>query len=311
MFNQPLRDRMLTLVCIFFAFTGHLSAQSQRPVVVLIHGRDQGKRREADVKKEFVDALFLGLQRARLENIVQADDVKFVWYGDIYADDGVDRTCPYVQTVPPAERSARQSLSDAVRRFLVSAVSNVPGLEHSLSDILIHDTEEYLSRANFRCATDKRLTQILDAARTRQQPVIIAAHSMGSLVTFSVLRRFDVEGEVGVAQVVTMGSQLGMNEVLRALDGSHASIPVKVPISIQHWTNLVAKGDLLALRQSGFFDASNPQRKPVDTEVDNGNQSPHSAVLYIRQSITARTIARAFCDASTGSGKPAGCNALR
>jgi len=144
-----------------------------------------------------------------------------------------DRTCPFVQTVPPVEQNARQSLSDAFRRFLVSAAGSVPGLERGLSDLLIHDTEEYLGKANFRCATDKRLASILNEARARQQPVLIAAHSMGSLVTFSVRRRLDVDGQISVAHLVTMGSQLGMNEVLRALDGSHTSIPVKVPISIQ------------------------------------------------------------------------------
>lgn len=100
-----------------------------------------------------------------------------------------------------------------------------------------------------------------------------------------------MDGQISVAHLVTMGSQLGMNEVLRALDGSHTSIPVKVPISIQRWTNLVAKGDLLALRQSGFFDATDPQRKPADTEVDNGNQHPHDAASYLQQRLAARTIA--------------------
>jgi hypothetical protein len=311
MFCSLASRRLLLFVCTTLILAGPSYAQPPRPVVVLIHGRDQGKRKEADVRKEFVDGFFAGLQTAGLQNIVGTGDVKFVWYGDIYADDGVDRTCPFVQTVPPAEQNARQSLSDAVRRFLVSAAASVPGLERGLSDLLIHDTEEYLGKANFRCATDKRLASILNEAHARQQPVIIAAHSMGSLVTFSVLRRLDVDGQISVAHLVTMGSQLGMNEVLRALDGSHTSIPVKVPISIQRWTNLVAKGDLLALRQSGFFDATDPQRKPADTEVDNGNQHPHDAASYLRQRLAARTIAKAFCDSFPGAARPSGCSALR
>jgi hypothetical protein len=281
-----------------------------RPVVVLIHGRDQGKRLEADVKKEWLDAFTQGMKQAGFSGLISLADVEFVWYGDIYADDGVDRTCPYVQAVPPNEQAQRQQLSDAVRRFLVSAASKIPGLETRLSDILIHDTEQYLSQANYRCATDQRLVKVLDQAHAQNRPVILVAHSMGTLVSYSVLRRYDVSGPLPVIQFVTMGSQLGLNEVLRSLDGSHTSIPVKVPISIQHWSNIVAKGDFLALNQKGFFEASKVEREPTDFSVDNGKATPHSSSLYLGQHTVATSIARAYCTSLSPAMKPAACSSL-
>jgi hypothetical protein len=306
------RVRMRLLVGFVYVSAWSTSACAQpamgRPIVVLIHGRDQGKRLEADVKKEWLDAFSQGMKQASLPHLVPSSDVEFVWYGDIYADDGVDRTCPYVQAIPPPEQATRQELSDAVRRFLVSVVSKIPGLETKLADILVHDTEQYLSKANYRCATDQRLVKILDQAHSQNRPVILVAHSMGTLVSFSVLRRYDVSGGVPIVQFVTMGSQLGLNEVLRSLDGSHTSIPVKVPISIQRWANVDAKGDLMALRQKGFFDATKVEREPADVDVDNGSKTPHSSTLYLEQHVVTSTIARAYCAAFPSVAKPADCS---
>lgn len=147
-----------------------------------------------------------------------------------------------------------------------------------LSKGFVRDTAAYFFDPAQRKAMQQRLIDVLDAKADR--PVVLIAHSQGTLIAYDVLRQLNDRTPSGkaldIALFVTLGSPLGIDEIQRKL--TH---PLVVPNGVRAWANFADPFDPVALDKGlrGEFRGDIVVR---DTLVHNpvlGN--PHSAIGYL------------------------------
>jgi alpha-beta hydrolase superfamily lysophospholipase len=172
----------------------------------------------------------------------------------------------------------------------------------------------YLGDRWRRCAVDRRLESALARAAREQRPVILVAHSFGSLVAYSYLRgdRFHTSSSTSSAssappihRYVTLGSMLGIPELQELLLGRVG--PLSLPKGVRSWVNVRHTGDPFAAPL--VVDTASGSRRgsaPIREVVTSGNAvDPHDIVTYLRDPVTARAIAWAWCDAGGKAHAPA------
>lgn len=140
-----------------------------RPLVVLIHGRDQMQKSNADLEKEWLPALKSGLARIGRAGLLQPGDAEMVFYQDIYRSDTA--VCPadalvLEQRLTPLRASlaaARRESDEAAERaaFAQAAFRRTDQMSRAglYSAEAVRDAE-----AQYRVASD-----VATAARSKAQ----------------------------------------------------------------------------------------------------------------------------------------------
>jgi hypothetical protein len=275
-----------------------------RPVILLVHGRGMVDRDSATTRKLWVDALKSGLATVTRDAAITERDVRVVWYADVL-DPRSTAGCEYDRNDPRARREATQ---DPDLRSFVSLAGNLIG---SLTGLLadtgmsvqlrgLASDAAFLSDARKRCASEQRVSDAIDRARREGRPVILVAHSLGSLVAYDYLSaRHD---SVLVDRFLTIGSMLGSPELRRLLIGGDSTDTLSKPASAKTWINIFNEKDPIAGPVSlGHDVATNP---PPD-EPD-----PHEMVGYLRGAVTAQEVLDGWCAAFHTTNRPRGCGAL-
>ena len=180
------------------------------------------------------------------------------------------------------DRIGRQVLDDVI-------------IEHRLEDLWGYH-EDIL----FRQAARDRLREAF--ARHSGRPLLLAAHSMGALIAYDVLRLLEREGcRPQVAHFVTLGAPLGLAEIQHRLAAEHGDL--RVPEAVARWSNLGDREDVATvgtvLAESYAPNAAGVG--VVDCPVINayrrprGGANPHKSYGYLRTPQFSRAVA-AFLD---------------
>lgn len=177
----------------------------------------------------------------------------------------------------------------------------LPGVGDSIFNWLtarfIQDTSAYFHEPAVRQAIQSRFVDALELAVRPARPggpplpVILVAHSQGSIIAYDVLTALSGRTPSGLpldlVALVTFGSPLGIDEVQRKLAGAGPSAPYgTVPAGVRAWTNLADPFDPVALDKTlaGEFQAPDPARPVHVHDVAVRNKvfwNPHSAVGYL------------------------------
>jgi hypothetical protein len=275
-----------------------------RPVILLVHGRGMVDRDSAAMRKLWLAALISGLKTVTPVSVVAERDVRVVWYADVL-DPRSNAGCDYDRGDVRVHRDATQ---DPDLKAFASVAGNLIG---SLSS-LVADTEmtaqlrglasdaAFLSDARKRCASERRLADAIDRARRQGRPIILIAHSLGSLVAYDYLSsRTD---SVLVSRFMTIGSMLGSPELRRLVIGGDSTDVLSKPASAKEWINIFNEEDPIAGPVSLGHDV--PANPPAD-EPD-----PHEMVGYLRGSIVAKEVLNGWCAAFETTSCPPGCKEL-
>ena len=135
------------------------------------------------------------------------------------------------------------------------------------------------------------------------RPVLLMAHSMGSVIAFDTLWEMTHNGidHVDVDLFLTMGSPLGQDYIQKRINGNSASGRQRYPGNVRHWKNLSAVGDLTAIDPWLANDFSEMLTLGlVDTFHDkeiysafryDGAQNVHSEYGYLANEMTAEIVA--------------------
>ncbi len=142
----------------------------------------------------------------------------------------------------------------------------------------------------------------LRAAQASGRPILLIAHSMGSVIAFETLwqlSRVDRHA-VDIDTLLTMGSPLGQHYIQKRIKGHEAIGPVRFPSNIRRWINLSAVGDLTAIDPTlrndfgpmleyGLLECID-DRKVSNWFRLNGELNPHSEFGYLVNEITASVV---------------------
>jgi hypothetical protein len=279
-----------------------------RPIVLLLHGRGQTGRDTAEIREEWQRALETGVSKLTQRPLIGPGDVRLVWYADILD--------PASSTGCEADRRAQrrrtgeddgdilQLLLGVTSTLFTSLYESMPEESRFSMRTLVGDVL-YLGDRWKRCAVEQRLESALAQATREGRPIVLVAHSFGSLVAYSYLRADRAHSSSGTPTIhryVTLGSMLGIPELQELLLGRAG--PLSRPEGVRSWVNVRHVRDPFA---APLADSTTGKRSATIRDVVTSGDAvdPHDIVAYLRDSVTARAIAWAWCDAGGKAYSPA------
>jgi hypothetical protein len=262
---------------------------------------------------KWTEALRKGSENAGQE--FPADlDIRLPYYGQIlddlasgrYSDPAIDDQGEPDEQAQPGIKSFWRKLGDEYlqklhmdkeKRLLnkqpIEALMRVfdkvaPGVSRQTIREFVRDVWAYLARPGIQDEINSIVAQEL----TEQQPAIVVAHSLGSVVAYQILRTD--RRNLTVPLYVTLGSPLGIGGIREQL------LPLRFPQPIEAWYNARDKADYVALNSldeqhfGGFVGKKTPNKIENYDEVEHGTADPHDVAGYLSDPTVARTILKAL-----------------
>jgi len=179
----------------------------------------------------------------------------------------------------------------------------IPHFANERTELHLRDLRRYVNDDNGIAEHTRRMLKVpLRAATEGHHPVLLMAHSMGSVISYDALWEMSHNNRdhVLVDLLLTMGSPLGQRYLQKRIKGSTASGTERYPNNIRHWKNLSAVGDLTAIDPwlsndfrevlhldlvESFEDALLYNHFRLD-----GALNVHSEYGYLVNELTARTV---------------------
>lgn len=283
--------RTLAVLALSATLVGAQQDDRGRPVVLLLHGRGMLDRDTAETRKLWFDGLNAGAKRLANGELVTSRDVRLVWYADVL-DPRSSESCVYESGDPRARRDAK---TDPELKGFVSIVGNLMGAlttfvadnESATQLRALAGDAQFLSDARKRCASARRLSDAIDRAQREGRPVILVAHSLGSVLAYDYL---STRRDTGVVQrLVSIGSMLGSTELRRLLIGGDSTDTFEVPRSVKSWFNIRNEGDPFAA-PIGFG-------RDIITAGPSDEPDKHEMTGYLRGEAGAVAILAGWCEA--------------
>jgi hypothetical protein len=104
---------------------------------------------------------------------------------------------------------------------------------------------------NIACEIRELLKKVLRPIIAKNEPVLIIAHSLGSVIVYDTLWELTYEEKLqGKVDLLTIGSPLGMHYVRRHLLGMNGKGKISYPKLIRQWINISSEGDIIALERN-------------------------------------------------------------
>jgi endonuclease G len=278
-----------------------------RPLLLFLHGRGQLGRDTAEIRAEWQASLETGVSKLTDRPLFSSTDVRLIWYADVL--DPRSSTGCDAETRSPSQGSNEddgdilQLLLGVTSTLFTSLYESIPDDSRSAMRSLVGDVL-YLGDRWKRCAVERRLESALAQAAREGRPVILIAHSFGSLVAYSYLRTSHARiptATPAVHRYVTLGSMLGIPELRELLLGRAGSL--SLPARVRSWVNVRHVRDPFA---APLADSAQTGRTAIREVTTSGDAlDPHDIVTYLRDPVATRAIAWAWCDAGGSAYSPA------
>jgi hypothetical protein len=215
--------------------------------------------------------------------------------------------------ITQAEATARDkaeasSWERRLARWVFSAADVMPFLiPHITNDRLelhLRDLRRYQRNQNDIAEHTRQMLKMpLRSAAESGRPVLLIAHSMGSVIAWDSLWQMshNERDHVRINTLLTMGSPLGQRFVQRRLQGFREEGGERYPLGIDRWVNLAAVGDLTAVDPELAVDFGAMVERGLVSTIDDrelhnffrldGVLNVHAEYGYLANSVTAGIVA--------------------
>lgn len=183
----------------------------------------------------------------------------------------------------------------------VEAKTGVTTVDDLILEYRFDDLWHYHSEAAFARAVRERVCA--EIARHAEKPMLLVAHSMGSIIAYDCLRLLEREApSLKVAHLVTLGSPLGLGDVKLKVAAEFGA--TRVPNNVGQWTNMADRRDLAAVAGALACDYPANDHGVAIRDVPvvnsyirpNGEANHHKSYGYLRTPEFSR-IVRQFAPA--------------
>jgi len=179
----------------------------------------------------------------------------------------------------------------------------IPHVASERMEVHLRDLRRYVHDDNGIAAHARRMLKVpLQAATLAHRPVLLIAHSMGSVIAYDSLWELSHDGHdhAQVDLLLTMGSPLGQRYMQKRLKGATKSGYGRYPNNIRRWKNLAAVGDLTSLDRQlvndfaemlelGLVEYLDDEAVTTHYRLD-GELNVHAEYGYLVNEKTAHTI---------------------
>lgn len=285
--------------------------------LVLVHGRSQQGKDPVQLKEQWVSALREGLQKQGLD-LPAAVEVILPFYGDRLDEFAKQFDIPLSEDittrggdVAPEYLEFRADMLEAFRQragitdeqvdaeygnnpkpkgpqnwewvqaILRALDKHVPGMSDGTLELFTRDVFLYIKRVGVHTEIDRIVTAALST-----EPTVVISHSLGTVVSYSVLR--SDPRALKVPLYVTLGSPLGVRSIRNELR------PLKFPAPASAWYNAFDERDVVALYP---LNAKNfPVQPPIENNnaVRNDTENRHGISGYLKDPAVAKHIHNAL-----------------
>ncbi len=207
-----------------------------------------------------------------------------------------------------ADKAEASSWKRRLARWAFSAADVMPFLIPYFTDdrleLHLRDLRRYLGNQNEIAEHTRQMLKMpLRSAAESGRPILLIAHSMGSVIAWDSLWQMshNERDHVHIDTLLTMGSPLGQRFVQRRLYGSSKKGGERYPLGIDRWINLAAVGDLTAVDPALAHDFGDMVDRGLVTTIDDrelhnyfridGVLNVHAEYGYLANSITAGIVA--------------------
>jgi hypothetical protein len=273
----------------------------------MLPGRGLNGSDTVSLRRAWNSALDLGIASVAGERFLEEGDLRLVWYAD--ALEPGTGACPvrYHEEDNAGHRGERngaewaRDVGTALRSgsALMGLVAQwMGGPDGEALKALAMDLA-YLGDDRRRCGAEERIAGALATAERDGRPVILVAHSFGSLVAFHHLQA-RADSFPRIERWITVGSLLGhpeLREVLLAGGGATG-----LPHGVGSWVNVRDPRDPLAARLVGVPPSPGGTVAIEDRTTESpAAGDPHDPARYLSDPATARAVVEAWCRAAGGS----------
>ncbi|HUL72447.1 MAG TPA: hypothetical protein VLT86_05060 [Vicinamibacterales bacterium] len=283
--------------------------------LMFVHGRAQEFKDADALKREWLDAFRAGLKKSNLDLPIPESEVRFPYYGQTLYDMVAGTVATpaavkvrggkrdpeeqaFVETVLRQICDAKGITEDAiaaeqvakmrggplnvewVQRVLKAIDRHVPFGSGGSIALFTQDVYRYLRNIGIRDRIDMGIRQAMEP----NVPTVVVSHSLGTVVSYSLLRRDGAASHWVVPLYVTLGSPLGVTAIRDGL------APNECPACVTTWFNAMDERDVVALYPltPKYF----PIDRPIDnkTDVQNHTDNRHGIAGYLDDAVVARRI---------------------
>src|SRR5688572_14456411 len=238
--NNRMRVLFLLPIAVATLALGGRSVEQPRgarPVVILVHGRGHIDDDSAALRRLWKRDLDSSLASVGLPHLVDSD-VRLAWYADVL-DPAFEGTCDLATTAGDS-----LGLETFARDFFASLANALPKSEAPEARGLLGDIL-YAVDASKRCAAERRVGGVIEAAAKEHRPIVVVAYSLGALVAYDYLNsRSASEKMISGVRLVTIGSPLGISGIREIL--GHGSASLRMPPGVSDWDNVYDPNDAFA-----------------------------------------------------------------
>ena len=276
--------------------------------LVLVHGRAQKGKDSVALKKEWLTTLGEGLAKSNLTLPIAETAVRFPFYGDTLdalvggaSEDEAAAVVVRGDTADAVQKEFIRSLMEEIReragitednmrevtdsdvvdrgplnwewvKGILKAIDrNVPGGSGASVVLFTNDVYQYLNNPGVHDVIDTGVKK----AFTPGVPTVVVGHSLGSIVSYNVLRRDGDNEGWNVPLYVTVGAPLAVTTIKRSLS------PIRHPKCAKSWFNAMDERDVVALYP---LDGQNFNVDPAienKTDVRNDTANRHGIRGYL------------------------------
>ena len=291
--------------------------------MVFVHGRAQEHKDALALKKEWIEAFRRGLAKSGLQLPISEDAIRFPYYGQTLFDlvsgaprDQVAEIIVRGDNADADERAFMRAVIEEVKKkanitdsqlaevagqdvvargplnwewlqaALIAIDRYVPFASGASIAIATSDVYQYLYNTGVRDEIEAGVMQAMQP----DVPTVVVGHSLGTVVSYSLLRREGKARRWVVPLYVTLGSPLGVTAIKKGL------APNKHPECAGSWFNAMDQRDVVALYP---LDGTHFPIDPAienKTDVDNDTENRHGISGYL----TDKEVAKRIYDALTG-----------
>ncbi|GKS65430.1 hypothetical protein YTPLAS72_27340 [Nitrospira sp.] len=293
--------------------------------LVFIHGRAQEHQDAAALKQTWIEAFREGLAKSQLQLPIPEQAIRFPYYGQALYDlahkkpsdcianvlikgvryDENEDAQAFLRTML-TEVQQTHDISDAqvldlmdrnilakgamewewIRALLKAIDRNIPLASAAYLAVAFNDVWQYLQNDDLRTSIENGVRQAL----MPNVPTVVVSHSLGTVVSYKLLRQEGTREGWKVPLYVTLGSPLAVAPIKKRL------APNKHPECVGTWFNAMDERDTIALHP---LDEHHFPITPAITnkrDIQNHTENRHGIVGYLTDQSVARQIYHALIE---------------